>query len=1798
MKLNVRQGCGRILSNCVLFRGAVYSAALFLAAICCAGLPVFAQSQNITSPVTQTTLTPSTPGPQSGVPGTGPSGSAGTPGGYYCNQMTWGAACAAFYSFGSATTYGASNGNKAPSGASGVDISNNNPSVLFATPSGTPAGGSYDVVVTQLASAMRMSTSTAANLQDTTILNAGHAFDVILTPSGGSAVTIQMVAGSTLVDVKNAVNASFPSGTFTADTNAANGSTVLTVQGQSGSGHDFLLTTQARDAGGALVLTGGSPTAVTELSFSPPSAVTITDSNGNPTTYTPLGAQSQDALYTIAGGSQQSSASNNVTVSGFALNILNTGTSTLTVTPLSGAVPNGVAGTAGQAGSPINTTTTAAQVTMSGSATAFTYSTTGGRGGDAGIGGTGGTGGAGGVGVHGTIPRIMVIIFLPLTIPTTQSYALSGGIGGEGAQGGTGGQGGVGGIGGDIQFGLTSLVAKSNRVTNLNSTGGVGGTGGQGGQGGLGGYGATAVAAIESNNLWYSIVSAPATIGGFGGIGGTGGTGGTGGAGGGISLDVSITDLSAQTGHVLTSTGGQGGTGGLGGQGGQGGQGGNGYAFSDYVSNTTAVDAATGGHGGVGYTGGQGGVGGQGGIVTINNRSGTLTASNVGINAQSIGGIGGVGGKGGTGGTGGDGGVGDALSNYTTTSASSSGGNGGHAGDGGTGGKGGKGGSGGQVFVYNLGDTGTIIATVNAIHAASYGGVGGVGGIGGDGGLGGYGNAPGYIQPAPSYAGIAGTGGSGGTGGNAGNGGNGGAGGNGDLVQVRNEQTLSTTASYGSAILAESFGAIGGSGGAKGSVAGAGGSYWAHDPFYCINGISCDISNAILGIGPLAVASGGQGSPGSASLSIDGSTSLVGGNGGNVDVGNTGYIQTKGNYSDGITALSVAGVHGLSTNSNLFYWNGRQGGQDGSAGTVATSNSGTINTLGNNATGMLGMSMAIGSGSSGPVSLYNSGTVLTAGNMSAGLIAVSQSVSGNTTGGDSDAVLVQNFNAGVAGGIYTTGPNSTGVIAKSYAFSGNASSVDVDNTGATIVVKGTGAASAIVALSQSESTSGNMNAGPVTITNISGKIITQNASAAAAIDARSISAAGNSGDISLDNTHGFISTTGTLAVNLNSLASAGTSGSISVVSASDIISYADNGIALLLDSEGGSSAGTISITNGGLIQGGNGGHAIVIYGGNNNTITNTGTIATSGTPLDFVILASNIANDTINNNAGGIITGSIDLTQIYNGVTSHLDTNIFNNNIGATYNSGAVIMLGPATNAGNLFTNAGTISPGGLGLTMSPANSNGQTLLTGNFKQESTGQYIASLEFVSNVAGVLTQDRADLLHITGTADVAGKVTLSLASLAGGGKPGHNSVLIFTADGGLTNSGITLDSQMLFFGHLQSNTTAVFTPTMTVTAPNIYIEYDINYSPNGLTPNQKKVADVVNEIQQKGNTRFQPIANYLMSMPNVKSLGDALDSLSGEGTIAIQDMIFASRRQYMDSTMDHSGDQASCDGKLNGCGEGWHHWIDLQTLLAKSKTSEIGIADIRYNNTAVVAGSHYQMGNNFSAGFSIGGASPSFSVPSRWSSGQANGINVGTYANLTFDNGVYSKAMMTYGYYATDEYRHAIGQSVQGAVKTHLVGGQFELGWKFKWDRYSIAPFVGFKPDFQFAQAYSERDMNGTMSDYGNHVYALSVRTLPVVAGATFEGQTTLESNAVVKMMVRANVLHETDRTREQTSSFNVARDFRWTVEGIKPPNNAGEIEMRIMVMPWEQAGFYLNWKGLYSKSNDTKSGNIGMKVSF
>jgi outer membrane autotransporter protein len=407
--------------------------------------------------------------------------------------------------------------------------------------------------------------------------------------------------------------------------------------------------------------------------------------------------------------------------------------------------------------------------------------------------------------------------------------------------------------------------------------------------------------------------------------------------------------------------------------------------------------------------GGTGGTGGSGGNVTVTNGESmsiaTEGAYSNGILAQSVGGGGGNGGN-------------SVLMSYDISildasiptewkdligmvmpslkgSYSSS-----------IGGSGGSSGKGGTVDVNNFGLIETQADYSNGILAQS---------VGGGGGNGGYSEtislkesiATASIKLAPEvsieYSSSVG--------------GSGGDGGNGGSVSVANSGSIVTLGDNSNGILAQSVGGGGGNGGS--SVT------FSADQKYL------NFSSPSLGIS-YAESIGGSG--------------VSGGQGGAVDVDNSGSIVTRGVFSSGILAQSVGGGGGnggfsttvssgqgvlneslldvkISSSSSV----GASGGNGGDGGNVTVINSGNIVTLGDNSYGILAQSVGGGGGNGGSSITVSSEQGFMNNTSPIVGISIESSIGGQGgSGGNGGTVSVDNSST-----IWTTGSFSSGILAQS-----------------------------------------------------------------------------------------------------------------------------------------------------------------------------------------------------------------------------------------------------------------------------------------------------------------------------------------------------------------------------------------------------------------------------------------------------------------------------------------------------------------------------------------------------------------------------------------------------------------------------------------------------------------------------------------------------------------------------------------------------------------------------------------------
>jgi hypothetical protein len=1015
----------------------------------------------------------------------------------------------------------------------------------------------------------------------------------------------------------------------------------------------------------------------------------------------------------------------------------------------------------------------------------------------------------------------------------------------------------VGGGGGDGGMAITGTMSFSESAGAVGVTvGGGGGTASTGGHVTVDNYGTITTAGDDSTGIFAQ------SIGGTGGTGGlslgiqalastqngasigvtVGGSGGSGNAGG--QVDVTnhagatiITTGQSADGIKAQSVGGGGGDGGL--------------AATAQIGVALGSEDQANKSLNVGVTlGGNGGAGGIGGIVNVTNdgKIDVSGLSSIGLFAQSVGGGGGDAGAAVTA-------IGLVTDSQNDKSRSVSV-------NVAVGGVGGSGNIGGAVNVANSGTITTTSGSGYGIFAQS---------VGGGGGIGGRANALTIAATEKCSLPVVCTGPKS----NSNNmsasfavGGNGGTGGNGGVVTVDNTGGIETIGDASDGIYAQSIGAGGGNGG-----------------------------NGILGSGeilpvPLETAALPFGSvPFYKNLSVAvGGNSGATGDGKDVEVDNSGNITTHGSNSNGVTLESVGGGGGIGGRAAIGITGivgvGGKGGAGGNGGDVTfgavnannvdnTDNhlaSGDIETFGASSDGIFAQSIGGGGGLAGnvdrllpnglgPISTINFGIGLAFGQGggsggNGGLVTVDPNGTIRTHGDDATGIFAQSVGGG--GGVQGTLGNDIPVAdllswhVGSNGDIGNGGVVNVNLAG-NIYTSGNGA-NGIFAQSSGGKTNGTTIAGTggdVSIT-VAGSVVTgaadpQRGLGSVAILAQSVGGGGN----------------GNITVDVNSLTDVvqgGRTGTIAgatyATADSDVLQTAPDqavtGIGVeILDGKNNAINNHGTITT---VDGVNAGYAIYATGSNMSglAVDNDASSATFRTLVAAPGTAEAGGNETVSNY--GTVTGSIDLGA---GINS------FNNLSSGVFNSGKIANVG----ALNTITNDGLMSPGGVGIVM-------ETAITGNLSQSITGTYGTDVDFRQfGVSGALP---TDLYTATGNLNMAGIVNLNLLNI-GTVKPGeHSSVIAQSTTGTFSGNDLTLYA-------LQS---AVASYTLEHSNTDLSLDYNVDFAPKGLTPNETSLGEYINAVQTDGGSvALEPAIQGLFTIATLDDYAKALDELTPEPYLA-------------------------------------------------------------------------------------------------------------------------------------------------------------------------------------------------------------------------------------------------------------------------------------------------------------------------
>ena len=997
------------------------------------------------------------------------------------------------------------------------------------------------------------------------------------------------------------------------------------------------------------------------------------------------------------------------------------------------------------------------------------------------------------------------------------------------------------------------------------------------------------------------------------------------------------------------------------------------------------------------------------------------------------------------------------------------------------------------------------------------------------------------------------------------------------------------------------------------------------------------------------------GSAGSVSLTLGGSEGGTD-NGGALTFSSAGAILTAGQFAPGVVAQTIGGGGGFGaltaasgiSAAGVSFQLGATGGAGGSAdptnASTWTIGQGSITTSGLLSDALVAQAIGAGGGLAGFVSDGAQNPTLTSavlgdpGASGAGSKVLLASQSAITTSGVGAVGIIAQSIGGGGGVGQAYGVSAGGAVTLGGAGSGDGAAVTVTSSGAIA----TSGAEAHAILAQSigggggffqafSSTgaplpvvipdgSGSGDGGEVTV-NVAAPIETTGAGAHGVI-AQSV--AGGGGIVGGGEFGVVLPASGAF---LGSAGGVGAAGAVTVNADANILATGPNStgvVAASTDQTGRGGPITVSVASGVAVVGGVGSggtpgngdepaNAVRLIGGSSNLLTNNGFLATRSNIEGFVVTGG-LGDDSIVN--FGRMDGSVDLSAGQNAI---------DNKPSGVFNSGSVVWLGPLAAPLDTLTNEGLLSPGGYQNVYT-------TSIAGNLVQTPTGVYGMDLDL---------EPSNDLITVSGTANMAGDVFVNLVNpltAPGFALPGAHTSTILTAAGGVTNSGVSLTAF----------DTAVVNYSLIYPDPHdIDLKYVIDYSPLGLTQNQHSVGNAINAIETlQVSPAFRSIATTLFYQPNVATLGQIYNSLSGEGVSAAQQTAFNTIDFYR-STMnnqtqrwlsDACGDDAT--GKtvyetppalptrkgepapVSPCttARTWRIWGTGYGGTAQWPGDPIvGSASATEHVSGFSAGLDYQLNPNVLLGVSAGGGQSSFGVLNRSTWGSVDGWEGSIYGAWRNNRGLYAAGDLNYSNFDNKEQRSAtipgvvlpasnfvggpymapgFAEQPQGSFGSHAWSGYGEVGYQAQYGALTASPFVGLELASLRSSGFTESNFGTIPSVIGLTYEARTINSLPSFVGLQLESNAALPNAMDLDFWARGAWKHEFDPSRSTESAFISAPGFDFVIQGAQAPRDSLVTSIGFKLKVTKNAALFGTFEGQFGWSAPSVGGTGRVVISW
>lgn len=490
----------------------------------------------------------------------------------------------------------------------------------------------------------------------------------------------------------------------------------------------------------------------------------------------------------------------------------------------------------------------------------------------------------------------------------------------------------------------------------------------------------------------------------------------------------------------------------------------------------------------------------------------------------------------------------------------------------------------------------------------------------------------------------------------------------------------------------------------------------------------------------------------------------------------------------------------------------------------------------------------------------------------------------------------------------------------------------------------------------------------------------------------------------------------------------------------------------------------------------------------------------------------------------------------------------------------------------------------------------------------------------------ITPSAADSTVVAGTATLNGaKVRVK----AGNGvyRPGTRTILTATTVAGTFS---TVSTNLAFLR-----------PTLSYDATNVFLTISGGgqFVIAGLTQNERHVAQgLTNAARQPQGQKGSRILTALNQL-SVRQVPGVLDSLSGEGINAAQNIAHRSAQLFTSSIFDQTtfygsgttGNNVTLTAPLPGFSS-YAPSVDTPraplreladvppprqppVFVAPQRTWRAwgtgygGTEDIHGNATIGSArqdntiyggtlGVDYQLTSNYLVGIAVGGSNGDFQVANRSTFGSTTGGHIAFYDLATFGS-FYGASSTSFSFYDNRTTRNigsfgGLGaETERGNFNSHEFRTRLELGRHYSGFGGSITPFVALEIAELRSNGFTESRVSGP-GLLALNVQGQSAADVPAFIGARFQRVVGI-GDVVLTPTLQVAYLHEFAPYRSQSGSLVNLPGSIFLVDGARPSYNAAQVKAGAALAIGPHSALFANFDGEFSGVDQLYAGKGGFR---